>query len=77
MARTAHELDNRGMVVHLADMAEESGFTDIGPSRDSGDQTGRPGFVDFRNRIKRLVDSLVSLRSPVPAGHFGDSKRPR
>ena len=33
----------------------------------SGGRTGRPDFVEFRNRIKRLIDSLVALRDLPPA----------
>jgi hypothetical protein len=55
-------------------MPEERGITNIGPADDSEKRAGRPDFVDFRNRIKRLVDSLVELRDPAPTGHFGDSR---
>lgn len=52
-------------------MPEERGITNTGKSEDNAE---RPGFVDFRNRIKRLVDSLVALRSPSPDSLFGDSR---
>ena len=36
----------------------------------------RPEFVEFRNRIKRLVDSLVTLRNtPLPPHSFSGQER--
>jgi len=32
------------------------------PPRDSNGRSSRPEFVEFRNRIQRLVESLVGLR---------------
>jgi SpoVK/Ycf46/Vps4 family AAA+-type ATPase len=52
----------------------ESAITNLGPDGDSGKHGGRPGFVEFRNRIQRLVDSLVGLRTPSAPGPFGDAR---
>lgn len=67
------DLDNSRIPVHVSDMPEVA-ITNIGPDGDSKKHAGRPGFVDFRNRIQRLVDSLIALRTPSAASSFGDGR---
>ena len=58
-------------------MAKERALENVGPHQGSGARSGRPEFVEFRNRLKRLVDSLVALRD-LPAANVpwtGDPER--
>ena len=49
-------------------MPEERAMESLTPPRDSNGRSSRPEFVEFRNRIRRLVESLVGLRSAASEG---------
>ena len=57
-------------------MAESDGIAPTNGYRGADAHNARPEFVEFRNRIRRLVESLVGLRDVPPAHHsFGGQER--
>ena len=60
---------------HRSPMSDESSIQRTTGPRSSGGSGGRPDFVEFRNRLKRLVDTLLAVRSFPPTPFGGEREK--